>query len=211
MKALSPHTDKLMLKRANPNEWMLVIKNGEMTKAGIGLRTWTNPFTESVTKFPSRLETIHFEAQQVTKEFQGIEISGFAVWSVNREGDGPFKYYKYVGINSEEANANIKLVAEASVRHVIANSSIEEIMTNRTLIRNQIKKGIMEACEGWGVWCETVEIKTVSICSRQLFEDLQVREERGEARNQPSPTQPNLASSAKPDPTQLNPTQHDQT
>ena len=121
------------------------------------------------------METIHFEAQQVTKEMQGIEISGFAVWSVHREGDGPFKYYKYVGTDSDKANANIKLVAEASVRHVIANSSINEVMTNRSLIRNQIKKGIMEACSGWGVWCETVEIKTVNICSRQLFEDLQVQ------------------------------------
>ena len=82
----------MILNRAKPNEWMLVIKNGEMKKAGIGLRYWSNPFTETVARFPSRLETIHFNAEQVTKEMQGVEISGFAVWSVNRTDDGPFKY-----------------------------------------------------------------------------------------------------------------------
>ena len=41
------------------------------------------------------------------------------------------------------------------------------------MIRHTIKKGIMDAVAGWGVWVETIELTDVKICSKALFEDLQ--------------------------------------
>ena len=40
---------------------------------------------------------------QTTKEKQGIEVNGVIIWSVYREGEGPFKAYKSLG---EELNSS---------------------------------------------------------------------------------------------------------
>ncbi len=92
---------------SKPNEWLLVIRGGRLIQSGIGLKTFTW-FTDSVVKFPSLVERVSFTASNVTKEVQGVDITGFAFWSVNRQGEGPFKCYKYM--QSGNANANIKAV-----------------------------------------------------------------------------------------------------
>ena len=79
---------------AKPNEWLLVIENGQLRTAGIGLRAFKK-IGQTIVRFPSSLQRVSFKAQQVTKEMQGIEVTGFVIWVINREEDGPFKAYKY--------------------------------------------------------------------------------------------------------------------
>ena len=154
---------------------MIVIRDGKMTKCGVGLRTHVNPFKDTVAKFPSSVRKVTFSAQQVSKEIQGIEITGVVLWSVHRSEDGPFKFFKYAGNEGDAANDNLKMVAESIVRNTVANHSINEILSQREMIRGTLKKGIMDAVEGWGMWVETVELTDVKICSRTLFEDLQAK------------------------------------
>lgn len=45
---------------------MLVIRDGDLKKAGIGLKTFVG-FNDSVVRFPSRLEKVYFTAENVTK------------------------------------------------------------------------------------------------------------------------------------------------
>jgi len=40
------------------------------------------------------MEQVEFSADNVTKEMQGLEVTGIAVWSVFRDKDGPFRFYK---------------------------------------------------------------------------------------------------------------------
>lgn len=77
------------------DEWLLVVRDGQLVKAGIGLKTFVG-LTDTVVKFPSRVERVNFTANNVTKEMQGVEITGFAFWSVYRQDDGPFRCYKYM-------------------------------------------------------------------------------------------------------------------
>lgn len=97
-----------------PNEWLLLIENGTLVKAGIGLKCFVLPH-QTVVKFPSKIERVVFSARNVTKEMQGLEVEGFAIWSVNREGDGPFKCYKYT--QGGDANENVRTMCESIVRH----------------------------------------------------------------------------------------------
>lgn len=53
---------------------------------------------------------------------QGVQITGFAFWTVFREEDGPFRCYKYMQGN--DANSNVKAMCESVVRSQIANSSL---------------------------------------------------------------------------------------
>lgn len=153
-----------------PNQWLLLIENGKLVKAGIGLKCFVWP-TQTVVKFPSNIERIKFSARNVTKEMQGLEVEGFAIWSVNREEDGPFKCYKYT--QGGDANENVKTMCESIVRNQIANSTLTDVLTNRNLLRDSMKKDLQKQLSGWGIWLETVEIVEVKICSKALFEDLQ--------------------------------------
>lgn len=159
-----------------PNEWVLLMRNGEMVKAAIGLRCFRGPF-DQVATFPAKIYKVNFEAEQVTSEMQGVRVSGMLVWTVNRVGHGPFNAYKNLGdiSSGDPRTANESLIAEAAavVRGCIANSTIEESIRNRKLLRDAIHKEMFEVVKGWGVWLETIEITGVEICSSSLFKDLQ--------------------------------------
>lgn len=71
------------------NEWVLIMNNGKMVKAGIGLRTWKGPF-DQVATFPAKVYKVDFQTENVTNEMQGVRVKGMLVWTINRVGDGPF-------------------------------------------------------------------------------------------------------------------------
>ena len=169
---------------STPNEWMLVIRNGQLHKCGIGIHSFIS-LGDQIVKFPSKINKVKFTAQQVTKEMQGLEVSGVILWSIYREKDGPFKAYKCLGEDLKQkepytANENLAGMCSGIVRHHIANSSIEEVIKNRDLIRSTIKKSMSDIINGWGVWLESVEIIDVKILSGSLFSNLQTpfREEQ---------------------------------
>jgi len=64
-------------------------------------------------------------------------------------------------------------ISNAIVRNCVANSTINEIITNRAIIRNALKREISELVGGWGVWVETIEITDVKILSESLFKNMQ--------------------------------------
>jgi flotillin len=156
--------------QANPNEWLLVIRDGKLIKSGIGLKAFIG-FTDSFVKFPSRVERVTFTANNVTKEMQGVIITGFAFWSVFREGDGPFRCYKYM--EGGDANRNVNAICESVLRNLIANSTLSEVLRNRKHLRDNMVNDLKDQFKGWGIWLETVEITEVKISSDRLFKDLQ--------------------------------------
>eukprot|EP00341_Mesodinium_pulex_P000497 CAMPEP_0116932092 /NCGR_PEP_ID=MMETSP0467-20121206/28220_1 /TAXON_ID=283647 /ORGANISM="Mesodinium pulex, Strain SPMC105" /LENGTH=300 /DNA_ID=CAMNT_0004612685 /DNA_START=187 /DNA_END=1089 /DNA_ORIENTATION=+ len=133
-----------------------------------------------VVKFPAEVHKVNFSTQQVTKEMQGLEVSGMMVWGIYREQDGPMRAYRHLGKDIENqdpysANDKLTTMSNAIVRHCIANSTIEVILKDRKFIRDALKKELNEVAKGWGVWVETIEITDVKILSSKLFGDLQSR------------------------------------
>jgi hypothetical protein len=169
---------KTLWVEGKPNEWVLLMNNGKMTKAGIGLRCFRGPF-DQVAKFPAKIYKANFEAEQVTNEMQGIKVTGMLVWTINRMKDGPFNAYKNLGdiSSGNPRSANDSLVAEASavVRGCIANSTMETMIRDRDMLRDAVRKEMFEVVKGWGVWLETIEITDVKISSQSLFKDLQTK------------------------------------
>ena len=161
-----------------PNEWVLLMRNGEMVRAAIGLRCFRGPF-DQVARFPAKIYKCNFEAEQVTSEMQGVKVTGMLVWTINRMKDGPFNAYKNLGdiSSGNPRSANDSLTAEASavVRGCIANSTIEVMIRDRNMLRDAIRKEMFEVVKGWGVWLETIEITDVKISSQALFKDLQTK------------------------------------
>lgn len=135
------------------------------------------PYDQVVT-FPSKVNKVDFKTQQVTTEMQGVQVSGCIIWTVYREGEGPFLAYKNLGkdLASKIPNtANENLIAQASaiVRSVIANATLRSMLTDRQKIRHEVLKNMKDQVKGWGVWIESVEVTDVRIMSDSLFTDLQ--------------------------------------
>lgn len=70
------------------------------------------------------------------------------------------------------ANKTLVEMSNSIVRHRIANSTIEQILTQRENIRKEIKDSVNKVCNGWGIWLESVEITDVKILSKTLFSNL---------------------------------------
>jgi len=161
------------VKEANPDEWLIIIKKGDQRLAGVGLKSWVWPMETAVT-YSSAMTKVKFEAMQTTREMQGVKVSGFAIFSVLRTGDGPFRYYKYMqGAGKGMAEDNLKGMAESLMRKHVATTSLHDVLRDREALRRSVRDEMMETTKGWGVWPETLEITDVQICSKALFEDLQ--------------------------------------
>lgn len=118
-------------------------------KAGVGLKTFV-ALTDSYVKFPSKVEQVSFNANNVTKEMQGVVIQGFAFWSVYRDDDGPFRCYKYM--EGGDANRNVQAMCESVLRNLIANSTLEEVLRNRSHLKDSMRNDLKDQFKGWGIW-----------------------------------------------------------
>ena len=71
------------------DEWVVIMRSGKMVAAGIGLKTFKGPL-DQVAKFPAKIHRVQFSTENVTKEMQGVKVSGMLVWTILRTDDGPF-------------------------------------------------------------------------------------------------------------------------
>lgn len=160
-----------------PNEWLLVVRDGKTLHAGIGT-SFMVQFWDRVVRFPSRIFKVNFFTHGISLEVQGVGVSGTVVWSIDPEGEGPLRAYKFFGKELAEetpvkANSRLEEVGSAVLRHRVANSSLEEIMQNRSLLRNEMLTELKKVCIGWGVAVDSVEVTEVKILSNSLFENMQ--------------------------------------
>jgi len=151
------------------------MRDGEQINAGIGLNCYKSPW-DSVAIFPSRLVKVEVKTEQVTVEMQGIGVSSMIEWTVDRKN--PMKAYKNLDLasgNFNTANETLRAMTSAIVRNQIANSTIDHIIKNRQMLREEILKEMDEVVSGWGVHLATVEVTDVKILSSGLFKDMQTK------------------------------------
>lgn len=159
----------------NPSDYAIVFKNGEIIKEGRGFRFFCTPRIQYVI-IPGNVKNITFVADQISKENQGVEVSGFAIWKV---GD-PKKIYqsfdfKMENDTLEQVSTFLKDVVESAIRHMVANMTIEEVLRKRGTIILQLKRELEYISEQWGIVVDTIEIKNVKIQSKTLFENMQAQ------------------------------------
>jgi len=61
------------------------------------------------------------------------------------------------------------------VRCCIANSTIDDIITNRKELKEKLQTELDTISKGWGIQIDTIEITDVSILSSSLFNNIQTR------------------------------------
>ena len=85
----------------DPNQWVVIIREGEQHDAGIGLTCYKTPW-DSVAIFPSRNVKVEVKTEQVTVEMQGIGVSTMLEWTIDK--NHPLKAYKNLDLASGNFN-----------------------------------------------------------------------------------------------------------
>ena len=157
-----------------PAEFVIHQRMGRIRHLGKGISFFKLPWIDRYTIIPSSTQTIQFKADQITAENQGVEISGFAVWRVVDAGKAAanFDFTEAEAALSAIAGA-LQDVVESAIRHQVARMTLEDALRKRGSIILQLKDEMAYVAGLWGIAVETVEIKSVRILSRQLFENLQ--------------------------------------
>lgn len=132
------------------------------------------PVLERMQKVSLRVVTMEIPSQQIiTKDNVSIDIAAVA-------------YYRTVDpqkaiIAIENAYVAVNQISQTTVRNVVGQFTLDELLSNRTAINNQIKNVIDEHTEPWGVQVTTVEIKDITLpenMQRAMAKEAEAERER---------------------------------
>ena len=174
------HTKALGLVTASPAQFLVHQRLGRTRFLGRGVSVFALPWIDRFWLIPSSVQSVSFCADQITAENQGVEISGFAIWNIQK----PEKAVEAVDFNDpakavERIGGHLREVVESAIRHQVANLSLEDTLRKRASIIERLRGEISDVADRWGLGIATVEIKTVRIMSEQTFENLQAKYRNG--------------------------------
>ncbi len=161
---------------ANPSEFLVHYRRGRLKRAERGATAFCLPYFDRCVLVPGTAHQVEFCADQITAENQGIEVAGFAVWRI----EDPLKTCATFDFSTQEeavrrVGTMLQSVVESATRHQVARMKLNDVIRERAAIIDALKSEVAPLSEKWGVVLDTVEIRTVKIFSRQLFENLQAK------------------------------------
>lgn len=166
----------LGLVTASPTEYLVHQRLGKTRYLGRGRAAWVMPGLDRAFLIPSSAQTVAFHADQITAENQGIEVSGFAIWSIT----DPERAIEAVDFADPPAalariGEQLREVVEAAIRREVANLSLEAALRQRGSMTDSLQAELGGVAERWGLAIASVEIKSVHILSTHLFENMQAK------------------------------------
>lgn len=183
---------------AEPNQWLLLVRNGKLVKAGVGIRLWRG-WGDMVVSFTSTMQRVTFETQVYTKENQPVVVRGFVLWSVNPEGNDPFLAFSKLGIENKWGQRTRDLtfhhalnraqyqafrrMLEAALRKSVVRLSLPALLADPKELGGLIEGELKVAVKGWGVALESLEVTGTDVVEGALFADLQAAYVEGSKRD----------------------------
>jgi len=119
--------------------------------------TWVNPFTDRLRKVNMQIMVAAVPGQEgITRDNVSMRVDAVVYYRVI----DPFKAI----INVQNYTFAVSQVAQTSLRSVIGQSDMDQLLSEREKINAHLKDVIDEPTEGpWGIRVERVEIKDVSL------------------------------------------------
>jgi regulator of protease activity HflC (stomatin/prohibitin superfamily) len=119
------------------------------------------PIVDQLRKVSLRIVTLPIESQKIiTKDNVSIDVAAVAYYQVA----DPTKSI----VEIENVVSAIYQIAQTTVRNVVGQSSLDEVLSETVNINNKIKTILETSTEKWGIYVSTVEVKDI-----QLPESLQ--------------------------------------
>lgn len=165
-----------------PNAYVVHTRLGhaDPVTCGLGTSFRYNPYTDAFLVVPSAIQTILISANCICRERQGILVQGYVQWII---GDIRTAYRKLdfsdpfdpMGV----VNVQLREQAEAAIKDMVATMSIDEVLSDKQPIVEELTTRLRAmgegdgAGEGLGLRISTVQIKEAIVSSADLWETLQ--------------------------------------
>ena len=159
-----------------PSDYVVHSRRGRVIRQGMGRSFFYLPATDRFCILPCTNNSIGFCADQITRENQGVEVTGFAIWKIAHP-EATWLRFDFDGERDpiEAIGQYLKDVVESAIRHQVANMSIEDVLRKRATIILELKRELAYITGQWGLEIDTIEVKGVKIMSSELFANLQAR------------------------------------
>jgi len=114
------------------------------------------PIIDQMRKVSLRIVTLPIESQKIiTKDNVSIDVAAVAYYQVQ----DPIRSI----VEIENVIAATYQIAQTTVRNVVGQSSLDDVLSETVAINEKIK-GILEAStEKWGIYVSTVEVKDIQL------------------------------------------------
>lgn len=153
------------------------INRKEPVTLGLGVSFRYNSYKDAYIVVPAAMQTIGVVANCISKEKQGLNILAYVQWQI---ADFSIAYKKLDISNSNDplgiVNAQLREQAEAAIKDKIATMSVEEVLTDKAPIIEELThrlSRVAEGKEGLGIKIITVQIREALVSSVSLWNDLQ--------------------------------------
>ena len=122
---------------------------------GPGLRVII-PIVDQMRKVSLRIVTLPIESQKIiTKDNVSIDVAAVAYYQIQ----DPIKSI----VEIENVVSAIYQIAQTTVRNVVGQSSLDDVLSETSAINNKIKAILEASTEKWGVYVSTVEVKDIQL------------------------------------------------
>jgi regulator of protease activity HflC (stomatin/prohibitin superfamily) len=168
-----------------PNAYVVHTRMGRQAPVtlGLGLSFGYDPYKDSYLVVPAAMQTIGVVAYCISKEKQGINVLAYVQWQIN---DFAVAYRKLDFSDSRDplgiVNAQLREQAEAAIKDKIATMSVEDVLTDKQPIIEELTarlktvaegRGGQNDDEGLGIKIVTVQLKEALVSSQRLWDHLQ--------------------------------------
>ena len=114
------------------------------------------PFIDLMKKVDMRIVTLPVDSQQIiTKDNVSIDVAAVAYYQVTDAIKSLVEINNVVSATYQ--------IAQTTVRNVIGQSSLDQVLSETSAINDKIKGILDTATEKWGVYVSTVELKDIRL------------------------------------------------
>lgn len=114
------------------------------------------PFVDMMKKVDMRIITLPVDSQQIiTKDNVSIDVAAVAYYQVTDSIKALVEINNVVAATYQ--------IAQTTVRNVVGQSSLDEVLSETKAINDKIKLILDTATEKWGVYVSTVELKDIRL------------------------------------------------
>jgi hypothetical protein len=159
-----------------PNVYVVHTRRGHAgpVTQGLGLSFRFDPYTDAFLLIPASLQTIVINAKCIATERQGILVQAYVQWMVD---DLTTAYHRLDFSDAADpmriVNVQLREQAEAVIKDKVATMSIDQVLTDKQPIIEELTLRLRALADGLGLKIVTVQIKEAVVSSTRLWENLQ--------------------------------------
>ncbi|MHA1961235.1 MAG: SPFH domain-containing protein [Candidatus Thorarchaeota archaeon] len=151
----------------DPNVFYVHLRRGKAIKQGEGGMVVRIPFFDRILAVDRTVQQLNISAESVlSKEKQKIRLNSVLQWQAENA---------IATINNvlwKEIPQRLTAIIESVIRTACAQLSVEEILEERQLIIEAIKKELIDIVSEWGLKVVTVELVDVSVLNEAFLRDM---------------------------------------